>query len=321
MTSWHSYPSIFALGHRAVRDILTKPVTVEEKIDGSQFSFGVFEISETKDADGRVVGEQTEPTPVLKCRSKSAQLNIDAPEKMFATAVEYVKSVRHLLVPGWTYRGEYLAKPKHNTLVYDRIPQNNIIIFDINPAEEDYLPHGDKVIYAARIGLETVPLLFEGNLNEVQQVRDMLDRVSCLGGQKIEGVVVKNYELFGDDKKAMFGKFVSEAFKEVHNKEWKASHPTKTDIVQKIIETLKTPARWNKAMQHLREAGRLTDDPRDIGLLFKEVPADLLKEETEWIKQQLFDWAWPHIARGVTVGIPEFYKAKLLEQQFTKEAA
>ena len=42
-TSWHSYPSIFALGHRALAELFLDPVVVEEKVDGSQFSFGLFE--------------------------------------------------------------------------------------------------------------------------------------------------------------------------------------------------------------------------------------------------------------------------------------
>ncbi len=36
MDSWHSYPSIYALGHRAVKEILTTPVLVQEKMDISQ---------------------------------------------------------------------------------------------------------------------------------------------------------------------------------------------------------------------------------------------------------------------------------------------
>ena len=36
-----------------------------------------------------------------------------------------------LLAPGVTYYGEYLQKPKHNTLCYDRVPKDNIIIFDV----------------------------------------------------------------------------------------------------------------------------------------------------------------------------------------------
>jgi hypothetical protein len=36
MNSWHSYPSIFTLGHSAISDLLDGPVCVEEKVDGSQ---------------------------------------------------------------------------------------------------------------------------------------------------------------------------------------------------------------------------------------------------------------------------------------------
>jgi hypothetical protein len=34
-----SYPKIYNLGHKAVRDIFKEPVTAQEKVDGSQFSF------------------------------------------------------------------------------------------------------------------------------------------------------------------------------------------------------------------------------------------------------------------------------------------
>src|SRR5881397_1939735 len=95
-----------------------------------------------------------------------------------------------------------------------------------------------------------------------------------------------------------------------------AANPGKMDIVQALIETLRTPARWNKAIQHLQESGKLENDPRDIGLLFREVPEDLEKEEIDFIKDKLFEWAWPHIKRGVTAGIPEWYKERLLKLQF-----
>ena len=32
--SWHSYPSIYNLGHVAIKELFTVPVSVEEKIDG-----------------------------------------------------------------------------------------------------------------------------------------------------------------------------------------------------------------------------------------------------------------------------------------------
>jgi hypothetical protein len=40
MSSWHSYSSIYALGHKALAELFMEPVLIEEKVDGSQFSFG-----------------------------------------------------------------------------------------------------------------------------------------------------------------------------------------------------------------------------------------------------------------------------------------
>lgn len=303
MESWHSYPSTFAIGHRALSELLLDPVIVEEKVDGSQFSFGLF------DQDGE---------RILRCRSKGAQLNIVAPEKMFTEAVQVAQSLD--LRVGWTYRAEYLKKPKHNSLAYDRIPEKHLIVFDINPGHEEYLSYQAKADECARLGLETVPLLFEGLIESAEQFRSMLDRVSVLGGQKIEGVVVKNYRRFGPDKKVLLGKFVSEAFKEVHAAEWKASNPTRTDIVERLIETLRTPARWNKAVQHLRERGQIEDSPRDIGLLIKEAQVDVEKECMDLIAEKLAEWALPQIRRGVVRGLPEWYKDQLVARQFEKAA-
>lgn len=296
--SWHSYPSIFALGHRYVADLLKEPVLVEEKIDGSQFSFGLFE-------DG------------IRCRSKGAQLNIIAPEKMFQKAVDWVKTLP--LHEGWTYRAEYVAKPKHNVLVYDRVPEKNIIIFDINTGHEAYMAYSAKQEEASRIGLEVVPHLYGGMIEDVSIIRGLLDTISCLGGQKIEGVVIKNYSRYGQDKKVLMGKFVSEKYKEVHQREWKDGNPRQKDIVNRIIEKYKTPARWQKALQHLREDGKIEDSPRDIGLLIKEVWPDIEKECKMEIMEELYKWAENHLRRGVIGGLPEWYKQVLMEKQFEKE--
>lgn len=300
MNSWHSYPSIFNLGHRQIADLLIVPVYVEEKVDGSQFSFGIDEAGD------------------VHVRSKGASLNIDAPEKMFTKAVETVLVLKSELHPGWTYRGEYMAKPKHNTLAYNRAPSKNIIIFDINTGEADYLSWSSKAAEAERLGLEVVPLLFNGILSDVSILRELLDKESILGGQKIEGVVIKqqNASLFGPDKKALLGKFVSEAFKEIHAGEWKKNNPTSTDIIQDIANSLKTPARWQKAVIHLREAGHIEDSPKDIGKLMKEVPTDILKEMESEIKDRLFAYSWPKISRMVIAGLPEWYKEELIKKQF-----
>lgn len=302
MTSWHSYPKVWNLGHAAVKDILADDVVVEEKVDGSQFSFGRFVTDE---------GVQ------LRCRSKGAQLHVDAPDQMFRAGVATAHELFPLLRDGWTYRGEYLAKPKHNALAYDRIPARHVILFDINTAQETYLSWEEKAAEAARLGLEVMPRVHQGRVETLDFFRSLLDRTSVLGGQKVEGVVVKNYAKFGPDGKALLGKFVSEAFKEVHGREWKEMQPGQGDIVERIIDKLRTPARWAKAVQHMAEAGKLEHSPRDIGKLIRETQADILAECEGEIREALFQWAKGDITRGVIRGLPEWYKGELLKRQFS----
>lgn len=304
-----SYSSIYNLGHSAIVDLFKEPVIVEEKVDGSQFSF-----------------TKREDTSEIECRSKGAPVNMLAPEGMFAKAVEVVRELAPLLVPGWVYRGEYLRSAKHNVAAYDRTPKQHIIIFDVSDyGGSTFLSRADKERAATDIGLETVPILFEGLLTDVSLLRELLDKESILGGQKIEGVVIKpaKYDLFGRDKKLLMGKFVSEAFKEVHASEWKKEHGTKShqDVIQMLAAVYATPARWQKALIHLRERSEIEDSPRDIGKLMAEVPPDVLKECEQQIKDDLFKWAWPQLRRSITRGLPEWYKDELLKTQFALEAA
>lgn len=300
MTSLHSYPSIYNLGHKVVHYLLTGPVYVQEKVDGSQFSFGL-------DTEG-----------IVLTKSKGAVVYLETADKLFKDAVQYVHSIKDRLTPGYTYRGEVLCRPKHNALAYDRVPKHNVILFDINVSEETYMDYADVVNEATRLDLEVVPLLFTGEVASADQLRGLLETVSVLGGQKIEGVVIKpvGYDKFGVDKKALMAKFVSEAFKEVHGGEWRKNNPSQNDVIEKVALSYKTPARWNKAIQHLREAGVITDSPQDIGKLLKEINVDVLKECEQEIKEVLFKASWPKIARIITAGFPEFYKQQLMDKQF-----
>lgn len=320
MSSWGSYPSIYSLGHRAVHDLLNYPHVVEEKVDGSQFSFGLFE------------GESEHEPVELRVRSKGAIMNVDVPEKLFNKAVETAKRLASPaalaagvgLHPGWTYRSEYLAKPTHNTLAYDRVPTNHLILFDVSTGNQSWLTWEEKEREAARLGLECVPILQLdtmtgcGGRTTFELLRTLLDtRQSVLGGQLIEGVVIKPLvELYGVDKKTLMGKFVSERFKEAHKHAWRDTNPTSGDILDRLAKTYTTEARWGKAVQHLREAGEMEDSPRDIGKLLPEIAKDLGQEEKEAIQRVLWKWAWPHLQRRVCQGAPEWYKNELLRRQF-----
>lgn len=290
-----SYPTVFAIGHAMIGELLKSPVVVEEKIDGSQFSFALID------------GE-------LTCRSKGKTLVIDAPEKMFARAVETVKRLD--LRPGWVYRAEYLEKPKHNTLAYSRVPAGHLMVFDVATGMESYLSPTERAVEANRIGLESVPVLHVGAVESASMFNQLLERESVLGGCQIEGVVVKNYGLFTAEKKIAIGKYVSEAFKEKHESDWKGRNPGRKDIVASLIDTYRTDARYQKALQHLRDDGKIEGSARDIGALIREVPDDILKECEQEIRDALFKHFWGEVRRGIVAGIPTWYKQVLLAKAF-----
>lgn len=300
--AWGSYPKIYTIGHRALREVFNDPVLVEEKVDGSQISFGVFDTPEGQE---------------LKIKSKGAMVYLDAPEAMFSRAVEEIRKLQPRLKTNWKYVGEYLRSPSHNTLIYHRIPKKNIIIFDICNGHEDYLSYGDKYREAQRLGLETVPNLYVGMIEDVSKFRTLLNTFSVLGGTKIEGFVIKNYKQFGPDGKALMGKFVSEEFKEAHNGAWTESNPGQGDAITKLGKRYQTQARWRKAVQHLEETGGLLFEPNDIGHLIKEAKRDIMEECKEEIKDALWKAFGEKIVRMATAGLPEWYKGDfLVKRQF-----
>jgi len=311
-----AFPKIFALGKVEIQDIFKTEVEVTEKIDGSQFIFGL-------DEAGNIV-----------FRSKGKEMFFEAHEKMFNKAVEYLKEhetiIKSTLSPGMYVCAEYLQKPKHNVVAYERVPKNNLIVFGVRETGNYWTSYNQIGALAMMLELETVPLLHKGTIDMTRVDKgnggysyvgyDFLKRIletspSILGGEfGIEGVVAKNYEQrtkFGDPT-ICCGKYVRETFKERHRKEWK----TGGDTVREFIESFRTEARWQKAVNHLREKGELEGDPRDIGKLMKEINIDVEKEEQEEIKNFFYKHFLKEIKRKATAGAPEWYKEQLLKKAF-----
>lgn len=297
------FPKIFAVGTDYVRDLFAEPVEVTEKVDGSQFVFGRL--------GGRVL-----------VRSKGAVIHPEAPPKMFREGVDYVMSLA--LPDGVVYFCEYLQKPKHNVLAYARTPRNHLCLFAVWRAGGFVADRFELVNEALALDIDPVPLLRAGRVESVDDLRGFLELESYLGGAKVEGVVVKNYArpflLGGQPIPVMSGKFVSEAFKEVHRGSWKAEH-TGRGKWETFVESHRTEARWAKASQRLREAGQLTGTPQDIGRLIAEVKRDVLDEERAEILSFLWREFSPEVARRAVHGLPEWYRGQLAAQSFQEAAA
>ena len=288
-----AFPKIYALGSAYIPTIFDEPVEVTEKIDGSQFVFG------------KVGGE-------IKCRSNGAEIFLDNPTKMFSRAVESVLNMD--LPDDMVFYTEYLMRPKHNVLTYERTPTNHLALFGVSDVKREIMVHDHSILsdWAGRLGIDAVPKLHWGHLRP-EDALAFLETDSYLGGAKVEGIVVKNYKqclICEQPYPLMDGKIVSEKFKEKHANDWKKEN-TASGRWEVFKSQYRSEARWLKAVQHLQEAGKLEKEPQDIGALIKEVHADIHGEEILEIKDALWSMFGKDLLRKSTSGLPEWYKEQL----------
>lgn len=301
MSKTAAFPKILHIGDNQILDLFEGEVEITEKVDGSQFSFGKI--------DGEVI-----------TRSKGREFT--EPDKLFQPVWEYVHSIEDRLPEGIWFYGETLCQPRHSTLAYDRVPKNHFVLFGVYNKEANLFYDYDHILeWATKLDVDPVPLLFRGEISQSEILKFVDETVSYLGGQNVEGVVVKAYKpwmfLGQIPLTVMSGKYVTEAFKEVNNKDWTKLNTGngKFDVLK---ENYRTEARWNKAIQHLRENGELTGTPKDIGALLKEVAIDLETEEKENIKEQLYEIYRRDIIKYASHGLAQWYKEKLVKGEINE---
>ena len=299
-----AYPKIFHIGSDFIKDIFQDEVEITSKIDGSQWSFGKVE-------------------GILYMRSKGCIQYAEKHDNLFNEVVDYVISIQDRIPDNTIFYGEYLKKPKHNSLKYDRIPKNHLALFGVCTPNQKFTSEYEKLAeYAKLLDIDVVPLVYKGKINSSEELIKMLDEEEYLGGCKREDIVVKNYNrpflLGGQPIPLMSGKYVSEAFKEVHRKTWNKENTGKGKW-DTFKEGYKTEARWNKAIQHYKEKGLYTGTPKDIGPLLKEIQEDIKEEEKEVIKNFLWKEFGQEVLRTACSGFPEYFKMKIMKETFNEE--
>lgn len=289
------YGSVYNPGHPATQELFEGEVVITEKVDGSRVSWRV-------DEDGNI-----------GIKSKNAYRDLDNPQDLFEPAVTYVKNNVHKFQPGWIYRGEVIKGTGHNVLQYEREPKNGVVLFDVERGRQDFLPPYELEEEANRIDLEHAPVLYQGEADGWNWVKDQgwHKEESFLGGVEREGFVIKNYNRFDPStKKILKGKIVRDDFKEKLDKKWSKN---KKGVVQRIAETYGTDARFQKAVQTLREDGHINNEMSDLEHLFPQVQQDIKEEAKEEIKELLWDEYWGDIKRRATAPLPEWYKERLMD--------
>lgn len=280
---------IYRLGadrsHARLHETVAGLVRVDEKIDGSQITFGVF--------DGR-----------LLIRSKGRDMSNDEPAGMFGAGLTAIRAVASRLPHGVTFHGEYLQKPKHNVLAYERVPRNHVVLFDAVSA-------GQFVDPSSLAGLcETVGAFepVQHRYMHLSEVTPAAFQTSQLGGVP-EGVVIKH--------NGVAAKLVSVQFHEVKEDKTTRTRPNpQADLAVTLANKYCPPARYIKAVQRLKENGQWHGDKRDIGLLRREVSADLEGECGSEIRDWLYENTRKALLRQALSPLTEWY-----EQYLTNENA
>lgn len=293
------FPKIFHIGDRHIENLLEGEVEITEKIDGSQFNFAK-------------IGDE------VHMRSKGAIVLMEDANKMFNQAKHFVSQIADRMPRGIVFHGEYLQRPRHNTLEYSRVPLGNIMLYGATLHNNTMMDWESLRQWAKFFECETVPLIGKFTNINVDEIIDIAHEVtskeSGLGKANAEGIVVKNY---GHETMAggqiiplLCGKYVSEAFKETHKVAWKDNNKSPVQLVKEYV---RSENRWKKAVQHLRDAGTLEGSPRDIGNLMKEINQDIDAELKEEIKERLWAGFRREILSSATSGFPEWYKEQLMK--------
>lgn len=284
-------------------------LVVEEKVDGSQFSFGFI---------ANQYGAH-----MMSFKSKNVDIPYASTDSMFSHAVRYLysKAVSTIVPKNVVFRCEFLSSKKHNKLTYDRIPNGYLVMF----GAED-LVTGKSVnrevwsLIARELGIEVVREF--GRINTAgKSVEDVikeasvhLGKQSMLGGSMIEGVVLKRTSNYIVDQGGIpiYVKIVGDEFREIARvPSRRLRNISPSEVVQKLVDMVEKDAIFSKAVQHLLEEGKIAGNNSDIGPLIKEVQKDIAIEMEAPAKEVLWEWAKEQVIRGCVSGFAKWYQARL----------
>lgn len=304
------YPKILSLGHDLVADIFNNPVEISEKIDGSQCRIHLTE-------------------DITACGSKNTGI---ADMNMFGIAHEQTQRIWNEKV--WMTFGndvtlftEFLNKEKHNVLVYDRVPLNNLYLFGAI-IDDRHLQTEELIKLANELQIEPPNILAsEIKIGDQEELKSYLTFDSVLGGTILEGVVIKGYHdtyppLLASTQ-AFFSyplasKLVRDDFKERLHKEWGGKKKKELPI-NKVTAEFFTEARFHKSVQHLDDEDKIEYEMKDLKVLIPEFYDDLLDEEKDEIAKVALEGFWAHLRKKSDAFVVKEWKKYLLEKQFNKE--
>lgn len=296
------FQKIHALGHRDVANIFDGPVEITEKLDGSQFAFGVV--------DGELV-----------YRSKGRQIPHYSVQEndLFYPTIQHVEALYEAgrIPEQYFYYGEAFCGPKHSTLRYSVTPRGHLALWGVSTQDgADWFPYDGVTTFAQSMDLDQVARIDLGDDVTAEAIVAYVASApeSQLGGVALEGVVIKNFDQTSYERDLVHtltcAKYVNEQFKETNATVWKSEN-TPGGRWNAFKGQFVTEARCNKVIMRMAEDGILRGEPKDIGQFINYIQRDIGEE----CKQEITEFLWQHfgkeLLREATKGAPEWYKEQL----------
>lgn len=301
----NKYPKILHIGAPLVETVFSEEVEVSEKVDGSQCRI-----------------ELTEEYVMVGSKNQN-----EADHGMFAVAHEQGKRIWE--EAEWkdyanemTLFCEFMRSPKHNTIKYDRIPRNNLYLFGaIANGIHVYTDMLEDM--AETFGIDPPNIMYSGMVESADELNELVTHDSYLGGSCVEGVVVKNYKRSYDPLQVhsqafigypMAAKYVREDFKEANMKQWNTI--SRKSGVDAVVDMFFTGARFQKAVQHLDDEGKISYTKSDLRYLIPEFFNDLMDEEKEVITKMIMGDVFKSIKKRADGYVVQSWVNCLTDKQF-----
>ena len=300
-----SYGKVRPFNDPDLEGLLEEPCYIQEKIDGSQFSFTVT------------------PENNLITRSRGAILNLQQPQKLFLPAICTVKALyeANRLPTGLIFRGEAVSTPRHNKLDYQVVPPGNIVLYDVYDSQSNKELHNSEVAkWAKTFNLLYAPILKTYENPKIDLSIEILKNLvtsttSCINPSvSVEGVVIKRCNSTFMDKTGEIGraKYVSEDFQELQNTKKSIAENQFTDLAPIFAPE---PRKY-KLIQRLKESGEWTGTMKDMAKMVPMLIEDVEQECMEELKNMVYLAVRKKVRQGIQTGLAQWYKEKLMEKAF-----
>lgn len=265
MSEMKKYMDVVRLGHRSTEGVLNPgdKIAIQEKIDGANASFKV-------------------ENGVIRAFSRKSECGVNNTLRGFYQWTQTLNPDD--LLEGITYFGEYLVKHKIN---YPEQAMHKFYLYDLyNEQNDKYLHFNNVKSEASRLGLNLIPLFYEGEYQSFEHLMEFVGKTQ-LGGEAGEGIVVKNVDFTNKYGNQLFVKLVSEDFREVQ-KQKAPKDPHKAETPEgEFVNMCLTKARVDKLLHKLVDEGILEErfGIEDMRIILRNLGSrifeDILKEEKD----------------------------------------